>query len=52
MFVGNISKNFQVEVYPTNFLVDNKGIIRERYFVITDSLTYNDLQSHIESLLK
>ncbi|MFD2117288.1 TlpA family protein disulfide reductase [Paenibacillus yanchengensis] len=46
---GDITKLFKIQSYPTNFLVDSNGVIRER---IPGVITYEDWERRIEKWLE
>jgi hypothetical protein len=48
----NISRNFFIDDYPTNILVNKSGIIKNIYKNLSDDADYCDLQIQIEGLLK
>jgi thiol-disulfide isomerase/thioredoxin len=48
----NISKVFQIRAYPTNILIDKKGVIIKLYNNLSDEEQNNDLKMQLSQLTK
>jgi thiol-disulfide isomerase/thioredoxin len=49
---NNISKVFRIGAYPTNLLIDSKGVIIKQYHNLSDEERYNDLKIQLSHLIK
>lgn len=50
----NVADQYEVQTYPTTFLIDTEGVIREVFMGASDfdaTYTYSEIKPHLEKLL-